>query len=341
MLSKQDFVSDALTIHQKSIVDFCIAWLNHQTHFDFHTSGSTGIPKLISLSSEQLLASARSTISALSLSSSHHALLCLSPQTIAGSMMVVRAMECDMPLTIIEPQLHPFQQLENNHTISFAACVPAQLYNLNEAEWQRFNRMQTVLIGGSSIPADLEAKLKSATPRIYHTYGMTETASHVALREIHTQQYFKPLPGIEVKQDERGCLCIKGEVTQNEWLVTNDSVIFHKSGFEITGRWDNVIISGGVKVQPEKVEAAIRAIHLLDGFEFIVGALPHPQWGQEVVLIVESASQPDIDFEKLQQALKSELQSAEIPKRVFWLKQFCRIESSKVQRHQTIKMLIA
>ena len=98
---------------------------------------------------------------------------------------------------------------------------------------------------------------------VYHTYGMTETATHIALRRLNGPERsdaFVPLPGVELALDDRGCLAIRGAVTAGAWLQTNDIVDLRSDGsFVWLGRWDNVINTGGIKVQIEQVEAAVAA----------------------------------------------------------------------------------
>ena len=106
-----------------------------------------------------------------------------------------------------------------------------------------------------------------------------------------------PLPGVELSVDGRGCLAIRRPVTADAWLQTNDLVDLRPDGsFLWLGRWDNVINSGGVKVQVEAVEQAIAAagarsaVWPLAGRRYGVAGLPEERLGQIVALVVEGAA---------------------------------------------------
>ena len=321
--------------HENYIKDFCSAWLNGENVYTFYTSGSTGTPKQILLNREQLLASAMATNGHLNIDSNDSFLLCLEPKTIAGSMMLVRAMLADAPLTFINPSLDPLSVIDNNHAFTIASFVPAQLYNLTQYR-EVFNRFQKVLIGGSILPEHLYTQLLTCSTRTFHTYGMTETASHVALKEIGKDRHFHLLAGNEVRLDTRSCICLKGAATKNEWIATNDlGEVISNTEFKVLGRIDQVIITGGKKVLPEKVEQAISGI-IQDAF--FITSLPHPQWGEEIIMIVEREHQ--IDFESLKSHLLYLLKPHEMPKRIYCLDQFLRTPSGKIDKKSIIKQLI-
>ena len=178
--------------------------------------------------------------------------------------------------------------------------VPLQLQaTLHGAahEQRLVNSMKGILIGGA--PVSLALEHASATDRtpLYHTYGMTETVSHVALRRLNGAQrsdYFLPFPEVRLEVDSRECLAITAAVTNGETIYTNDRVELRADGaFRWLGRLDNVINSGGVKVQVEKVEAAMEAwlLHYHGGRyaarRFFVGALDEARLGQTVVAVIE------------------------------------------------------
>ena len=148
------------------------------------------------------------------------------------------------------------------------------------------------------------------TKPVYHTYGMTETATHVALRRMNGPDAtgrFAPLPGVAIGADARGCLHVTGPMTGGAMIQTNDLVEIHRDGsFAWLGRWDNVINSGGVKVQVEQVEAAAAQVAAdqpelgLARRRFFVAGLPDERLGQEVVMLVEGPAGDQ--FQCLQEA---------------------------------------
>lgn len=254
-----------------------------------HTSGSTGRPKEIRVEHSRMLASARMTCDYLQLKPGDTALLCLSTHYIAGRMMEVRAEERRLRLIRRRPSSHPLADVEEH--IDLAAMVPMQVYETLRVpiERQRFSRIRHVIIGGSAIPPDLEARLAAEfghdphTPNhIWSTYGMTETLSHIALRPIG-EKWYQPLPGVSLSKDSDSCLIIDAPHLCPHTLHTNDIVEFNpQGGFIVRGRKDNVICTGGIKIQAEEVEALL-AQHL--DTPVIVTSRPHPKYGEAIVFL--------------------------------------------------------
>jgi O-succinylbenzoic acid--CoA ligase len=320
--------------HEAYIVQFCKAWMEGQELFVFQTSGSTGTPKDITITRAQMFAGANATIARMGFTAHDHFLLCLDPKTIAGSMMIVRALMVNAPLTYIKPSLNPLSGLDKQHPYTVASFVPAQLHDF-EKYLPQFNRFHQVLVGGSAIPFSIENKLIQTTPCVYHTYGMTETVSHIALKKIGKDTSFNLLHGNDIKLDTRGCLCIKGAVTNNQWIITNDLVnIINSTQFEVLGRMDQVIITGGKKVVADIIEQAISEEC---ASAFFITSLPHPQWGEEMVMIVESGT--EINFEQLKLQLLKKLKPFEIPKRLLHTPTFFRTTLGKLDKLKIIKQL--
>jgi O-succinylbenzoic acid--CoA ligase len=207
-----------------------------------------------------------------------------------------------LDLVIIPPSSNPLADFPPDTHFDFTAIVPLQLQTiLSEAPTKIdiLNRMKAILVGGAPVSLALQKQLQSITAPIYHTYGMTETVSHIALRRLNgpnATDRFSPFEGVDLALDERGCLTITAPVTQGETLHTNDLVDLQPDGsFIWLGRVDNVINSGGVKVQLEKVERAIEAFLVeyqqgqYAGRRFLVGALPDERLGQALVAVVEGA----------------------------------------------------
>jgi O-succinylbenzoic acid--CoA ligase len=186
---------------------------------------------------------------------------------------------------------------------------------------------------------------------IYHTYGMTETVSHVALRRLNgpaASDNFTPLPGVQLGLDERGCLTIRAPMTRGELLVTNDLVELHPDGsFRWLGRWDNVINSGGVKVQVEKVEAALAkvlptvAAGQLVGRAVCVGPMPDGRLGQAVALVMEGETLANDLQTSLQTALQPHLSRYEIPRRFYALPHLQRTPTGKIDRIANLQKIRA
>ena len=260
------------------LAQFIKEWNNGSDKLPVHTSGSTGNPKLLWVEKRRMETSARMTCDFLQLREGQTALLCLPVDYIAGKMMVVRAMVQKLQLISVEPDGHPLKAIEQD--IDFAAMVPLQVYNSlqNPIERERLRRIRHLIIGGSAIDSALARRLKDFPNAVWSTYGMTETLSHIALRRLngcHADDWYTPLSGVEVSLHTNGCLIVTAPHLCSHPLVTNDlaeikpKVLFTPTQikpknsstgnlFRILGRLDNVIVSGGVKIQIEEVENVLR-----------------------------------------------------------------------------------
>ncbi len=328
---------------EESAFSFIQHWSRGAEVFIQETSGSTGKPKSILITREQMAASARLTQKALQLKAAETALVCLDTAYIAGKMMIVRAFENDMQIVIVEPSLNPFKNSVNDIIVDFAAFVPAQLSAiLNSEEKHRLNEIKNIIVGGAALPESLINMISAIDARVFATYGMTETISHIALRPINganRSEYFTVLPGIRVNTDDRGCL--QAEVPfLNGQIITND-IVEMKSATEFRwiGRYDNVINSGGIKIIPEVLEGEIRKA--FDAMQiqnrFLVSSLPDVTLGSKVVLIIEGNLPITVD--RLHSSLKEILPLYHAPKQIFVNTTFEMTKNGKVNRKETIKKI--
>ena len=240
-----------------TLEDFLSEWNNTLPTLEVHTSGSTGTPKRMLVEKSRMRASARMTCDFLGIETGGNALLCMPLDFIAGKMMVVRALERNLHLIEVEPSGHPLALLSDEvKSIDLAAMVPLQVFNSLQVplERERLLCIKHLIIGGGAIPATLEAELRQLPINIWSSYGMTETLSHIALRPI-SEDYYSPLPGITLEHDANNCLIIHAPALCTDTLVTNDIVRFIEDNkFQIIGRRDNTVCSGGIKIQIEEVE---------------------------------------------------------------------------------------
>lgn len=246
---------------------FLAQWNDVSPYMEVQTSGSTGVPKRIYIEKVRMRASARMTCDFLNLKQGNTALLCMPLDYIAGKMMVVRALERGLELLTVEPSTHPLSSaniadIGNPHCIDFAAMVPLQVWNTLQVPEEReaLCRIRHLIIGGGAIPQELEQELRTLPINVWSSYGMTETLSHIALRHI-SEDHYTPLPGITLSQDQDGCLIIDAPSLCAQTLYTNDIVHFiDKDHFQVIGRRDNTVCSGGIKIQIEQVEAWLHSI---------------------------------------------------------------------------------
>lgn len=329
--------------YETSALQFCHDWLNGKEHFILHTSGSTGTPKEISVTRNQLLASARSTISALGLREGFTALICLDTRYVAGIMMLVRSLEAGMTMIVTEPSSDPFQKLQDSIRIDFTAMVPLQVDALT-AHIDKLNRIGILLIGGAALQQSTALRLQQTRCACYATYGMTETLSHIALQRIngtHKQDFLQVLPGISIHTDERGCLVIHAPQVNEHPVITNDLVeLISPNQFRWLGRMDTVINTGGVKVLPEKVEETVTIIFKeldIDNRHFITG-LPDPALGQTVTLVIEGTLSERVQ-QKLNELLGNRLSRFERPRAIKFIDDFILTGSGKIDKLKTTARL--
>ncbi len=292
-----------------SIEEFLSEWHDASDRLLVHTSGSTGEPKALWVEKRRMEASARITCSFLGLKPGDTALLCMPLDYIAGKMMVVRALTCGLrlfctpptghplaagnSLSVMETSAHPQAFHLPSSVFHLAAMVPMQVFNTLQvpAERERLMRVRHLIIGGGAIDDALEAELRTFPNAVWSTYGMTETLSHIALRRIsgpEASDWYTPFPTVDVSLNAGGCLVIDAQEVCPDILETNDRAELSPDGrrFRILGRRDNVICSGGVKIQIEEVERMLRP-HL--PFPYMVTRRRDAKFGEAVVLLMQSA----------------------------------------------------
>lgn len=241
--------------------------------------------------------------------------------------MVVRAITQGLRLIRIDPCSHPMAEVCT--PITFAAMVPLQVANSLAVpeERKRLMAIKHLIIGGGAIDEEMERELKQFPNAVWSTYGMTETLSHIALRRINGKEaslWYTPFSGVNVSLDSRGCLVINAPHVCDTTLVTNDCATLHGNQFRITGRIDNVVCSGGVKIQIEEVERKLKPlIHK----RFIVTKTPHKLLGEALTLLTE-----DPDTDAVRRVCQSSLPKYHQPRLVFHIAEIPLTQTGKPAR---------
>lgn len=277
-----------------SLEEFLSEWNNDSLFVHVQTSGSTGAPKPMLAEKRRMLVSARITNDFLGLREGDVALLCMSLDYIAGKMMVVRSIERGLKLITVEPSGHPLNHSQlaiDDCQIDFAAMVPLQVYNTLQVpeERKRLLQIRHLIIGGGAIDEALGAELKNFPNAVWSTYGMTETLSHIALRRLsgpEASDWYIPFSSVKVSLSDDGCLVIDAPEVCPGRLVTNDIAEISPQGFRILGRKDNVICSGGIKIQIEEVESRLRPFLRVP---YLISKRPDPKFGEVSVLLTEGS----------------------------------------------------
>lgn len=316
---------------ERELYTFLREWFSPSDFIEAQTSGSTGEPQIIRLPKTVMARSACRTIEFFGLQAGNRILLSLPCRFIAGKMMVVRAIIGQMDLITVDPS-SDFDLLINE-TFDLGAMVPNQVFKLLESHsgTRKIENIRNLLVGGSSIPANLETQISQLTNRVVSTYGMTETASHVAIRELSVENrsdIYHCLKGISVTTGLNDCLQIH-DFELTEPLQTNDiAEILSPTSFRILGRVDDVIISGGIKYWPEKIEKSL--LSTIQG-RFVISSLPDQRLGEKLVLVIEGEP---ADIDVINKKLTEILPSFERPRAIYFLERLPETPNGKFKRNE-------
>ncbi|MFZ4786270.1 MAG: AMP-binding protein [Flavobacteriales bacterium] len=269
----------------KEVQQVVLEWRNAHSHIQAKTSGSTGTPKVIQLDKTEVKASAILTAATFGIEQGATILHNLPVEFIAGKVMLIRALVNDWNVIYAEPTVNvPLPEV----SIDFAAFTPLQLNALFQNQQTRLNRISTMIIGGGEVSVDLKKQIQALSGRVFATYGMTETITHIAwsdLKEESLHTWFRPIEGVSISLSPESTLMIQALHLGNKIIQTNDLAEIDAFGrFRILGRIDFIINSGGLKVNPAVLEGELQTILAQP---FFVGAKTDVILGQKVVLFVE------------------------------------------------------
>ena len=321
---------------ETKVLDFVKEWFSESKTVKIQSSGSTGIPKIFEVEKIKMLNSAEMTCNFLGLNEGDVALICLPIEYISGKMMAVRSILRKLKLIIAEPSANPLQNI--NEKIDFCAMTPLQVEN----SLDKLHLIKNLIIGGASVSETLKQKisqtltLSNSRTQIFETYGMSETLSHIALRQIFPNQedWFTVFEGVEISLDERNCLIIFAPKLNSEVLHTNDLVeINDEKQFRFLGRLDNVINSGGAKIFPEELEKIVKQ-HIPN--EVVLIGVADEKLGQKLILIIEGTESQAIN-QKL--SAINYKKSFHKPKGIIFVNKIPRTPNGKVNRLELKKLL--
>ncbi len=308
------------------------------------TSGSTGGAKGVLLSADALRASATATERRLGGPGSW--LLMLPPSAVGGLQVLVRS-----ALTGREPAV-----LERGEPLSsavarlpagdrrYTSMVPTQLRRLLATDPEALASFDAVLVGGAATDAPLLDAARAAGVRVRTTYGMSETAGGCVYDG-------RPLDGVAVRVAEgvelSGPVLAHGyrrdpaataEAFVDSWFVTRDAGSLTPDGLlAVHGRLDDVVVTGGVNVSPQAVEAALRA-HPSVADAVVVG-LPDPEWGQRVVAVVVPAPGADAQLAALRRWVAGRLGAPAAPRELHRVEAVPTLHTGKPDRRAVLRGL--
>jgi O-succinylbenzoic acid--CoA ligase len=258
-------------------------WLSDKSKFEFETSGTLGVPKKMIFSRSQLLASADRTCDFFHLAAGTKVLHRLPMQFVAGKMNIVRALVNGHSVWAEKPSMQ-FDLNWNPEQLQWDwwTTTPAMMSAFLDAKLD-VNVFQKILLGGGKVLPQLMEDMSRFKGNCFESYGATETLTHVAIRSITPiPTHFRLMPGVCVTENKDGII-IHDDVTKIQASL-NDAIHFiTEKEFDVLGRLDDVINSGGVKIHPLMVEEILSHWTSLP---FYITQSHDNLWGNVVTLVV-------------------------------------------------------
>ncbi|WP_084535186.1 AMP-binding protein [Nocardia yamanashiensis] len=318
------------------------------------TSGSSGVPKRTMLSGSALRASCAAT--ARRLGGDGDWLLCLPAGFVAGFQVIARAaLGGTTVFTLDGGKFDPAGFAAAVERMGagrrYTSLVPTQVKRLLEDPDGRkaLARMDRVLVGGAALDRNLADRLRELTT-VVTTYGMTETCGGCVYDGV-------PLDGVEVRIVD-GLIHLGGPsiaegylgaapeeaarfyaADGRRWYSTADRGQFTDGLLTPTGRVDDLINTGGVKVSAVAIEAVLAELDWIDSA--VVMGLPDPEWGELVsACVVPRPGGAAVDTAPMRELIRARLGRAAVPKRVVVLDELPLLPNSKIDRLAIRELLL-
>ena len=318
--------------HKNKVKQLVEQWQGPSSTMSLHSSGTSSKPKQIELSKELLSWSAQTTKKTFKLG--HEKVLCCLPiNKTGGFMQLIRALIHNWDIHFSKPSKSPLDQLEDNHSYSVISLTPYQLAHSME-QVNKLAQFKLILIGGAKISQRLVQDLRKhknsfSNTQIVETYGMTETASHIAYKQLD-EEWFKAVNGVTLSKVSE---CLHVFIKElNLDVQTTDIVELNSNRIKLIGRSDHVINSAGIKIYPSTIEPQIESLLNRCGIQrsFYLSKKQHEQWGEEAVLVLEGIPISNEAF--VLELLYRELPAYHHPKSVVYVDQIQRTDTGKIKR---------
>ena len=258
------------------------------------TSGSTGRPKGVLLSHHAVRASGDAARARLRLRPDDVWLSCLPWHHIGGLLVLLRARAWGTGLVIHDS--FDVDRVAGEHDATLVSLVPTQLSRLLDAEVD-LRQFRVILVGGAAPTPGLVDRARARGGNVVTTYGMTETCGGC----VYDGQ---PLDAVDIRIGPDGRIAVRGPVlmtgyrdaagnagvASDGWFVTNDLGRWDNDRLVVSGRIDDVVVTGGANVPAQEV-AGLLVSHPAVA-EVFVGGVPDEEWGQRVVAFVVSSGTP-------------------------------------------------
>jgi O-succinylbenzoic acid--CoA ligase len=240
---------------------------------------------------------------------------------------------------------------------NYISLVPAQLKDFLDNNFQNYEGLKSIYVGGSSVDNQLIKKAVRASLPIVKVYGSTETCAMITANRINKystdlESSGQPLKNIEIritKSDDNSNLgqievnsksLFKGYLNKyietdqafnGEFYQTNDIGFLTPDGsLNIVGRKDDVIISGGKKIIPAEVEEYLTRLENVN--ETHVFGIKDSRWGQKLCAAVVLKN--DLDETEIKRELKKLLPSFKVPKDIYIVESIPRNKIGKIDKNK-------
>ena len=305
-----------------------------------HTSGSnSGQPKLVELSRQAFLDAAQRSAQVMGWHDDDRWLLCMPPAHVGGFSILIRCLIARKALVLCDTRPFDAAQVATmvaEHRVTLTSWVPVMLRKIldNPSPAQTWRSLRLAIIGGAHPPSDWLSEARSRGIPARSSYGMTESCAMVTLQgeDDPLSSVGHPLHSIDLRISGQG-IDLRLKDTQ-PWLQTADRGYLDNQGrLYVLGRADDVIITGGEKVEPSEVEQALLTLpHVREAYVF---GLPDSLWGESITAVLgfNESSQPNSEWEnEIKEQLKRQLADFKIPRRWHNIDSLCDAQDFKRTR---------
>jgi o-succinylbenzoate---CoA ligase len=303
-----------------------------------HTSGTAGMPKLVQFERRAIDAAVAASAFALEATPRDRWICCLPLAHVGGMLVLLRGVLLDAPVSV-HPTFEP-RLIGAERNASFISVVPTMLGRLLDAAVD-LTGFRGILVGGAHLSPEIRERADRAGAPVIETYGLTESCGGVVYDGL-------ALPGVEMRINPNGGIELRGPMlmlgyrfddattsaafTGDGWLKPGDAGEIDAEGrLHVVGRIDDLINTGGEKVWPHEVEAALLEHPKVS--EVGVGGRLDPEWGQRVVAFVVSvdpAEPPSLD--ELRAFAAARIARHKVPRELVLVDQLPRTFSGKLRR---------
>ena len=308
---------------QKNKLNQIFKYNKHNTQLVLFTSGSTGLPKACELTYNNIYESAMMWNNILNFKSDDIYLNHMPLSHVSGLCIFYRALYFNFIMVIDNFNPTIYIKTIKKYKITLISMVPSMLQKIMDikADLKELNQAKAIIMGGSDINKNLIQLIKKYSMPVYMSYGMTETCSGIAGYWIKSQAKYLPHNGVHINVD-KSCLVINSPTIMKKYInheKMNNTIktqdickIYNNNTFEIHGRADRVVISGGENISIDYIKNHIEQYSKIK--KCTLKVVSDKQWGSVLHAILQCNGA--VDPKNLLKELKNNLPEYMIPKRI-------------------------